>query len=70
MAKEAYEGLDIVFVPVEPEDVISTSGSCPPVSTQYYVTAGLGECDSDEPGESSEVGYSYNYYRVPEGAPV
>ena len=69
MEKKKYNGLDVRFVPTNGMNMITATSVCEIVSVQYYVTKGLGECDSQDPSAGGEIGYSYNWNRQPTNMP-
>ena len=67
MVKKAYDGLNVVFVPVKAEDIIVTSSTaCEPISVQYYIqNLESSECDTEDYEEGLEIGKSINWNQAP-----
>lgn len=64
MEKKNYNGLKMVFVPMEGASIITASKKCSIISVQYYVNQyGWAECDTE--GAEGGDEYSYNWDQVP-----
>ena len=68
MEKKPYDGLNLTFVPIDGEEIITASpGYCNPIAIQYYIVDFTdSQCDSQDPTESGKIGYSYNLNREPD----
>ena len=66
MVKKAYDGLNVVFVPVKAEDIVTSSKECEPVTIQYYIKSlGSSECETEEYEDGLETGASINWNQAP-----
>lgn len=67
MEKKVYDGLKVMFTPIEEANIVSTSKPCEIISVQYYVGQyGVTQCDPEgDRNNPIDDEYSYNWNEAP-----
>lgn len=66
MDKKIYDGLKVMFTPIDGANIVSASKPCEIISVQYYVGEfGPLQCDTEGDPTAFDGDYSYNWNAEP-----